>query len=398
MAVAELDEMDEGNYEEQIKTLQKERDLLKVSLEQEKSKTPKPVEPALLDQERQIVVDVKQKLAQQTDLAMALQRENDSLKKLLTDPTVKLDRAAASEDSNQQLQMARSTIAALQSSNLNLRAEQILLESRVADLVKQLSKRGNSKRSSARTDERSQQFDTALARLAVYEAKPVPYTAEELATFKQADLKVTIAESAPVKRSVKELPPGAGPIMEEARRAAEAGRLEEAEKKFREVLRQDDKNIYVMGNLAAVQLEQDRIADAEKTITQALAVDSRDPACLFTLGLVKYRQEKYDAALDSLSLAASLIPDEPRTQYFLGKTLIQKGNRVAAEAALRKAVQLRPGWGDAHFSLAMVYATQQPPFKELAQWHYKQAIVGGYPRNLEFEKLLEDKKTTSAGP
>ena len=46
----------------------------------------------------------------------------------------------------------------------------------------------------------------------------------------------------------------------------------------------------------------------------------------------------------------------------------------------------------------MVYATQQPPYKELAQWHYQKAIAGGYPRNLEFEKLLEDKKGSAANP
>ena len=51
---------------------------------------------------------------------------------------------------------------------------------------------------------------------------------------------VAISDAAPVKRSVKELPPGAGPIMEEARRAAEAGRFEEAEKKFQDILRQDE--------------------------------------------------------------------------------------------------------------------------------------------------------------
>jgi Flp pilus assembly protein TadD len=114
------------------------------------------------------------------------------------------------------------------------------------------------------------------------------------------------------------------------------------------------------------------------------------------MGLLKYRQEKYDEALDALSLSASIIPEEARTQYFLGKTLVQKGNRTGAEAALRKAVHLRPGWAEAHFSLAMVYATQQPPFKELAQWHYQKAIASGYPRNLDFEKLLEERKGTAA--
>ena len=380
--------------EEQIKSLQRERELLRVCLDQEKAKSVQPGDGSVLGQEQQILADVKQKLAQQTELAMNLQKENETLKRQLA--STPPNQEAMRSDLAQQLESAKGTITVLQSSNLGLRTDQILLESRLAELSKQISKRGN--RGNPRPEDRRQELETALARLAVYEAKPVPYAAEELAMFKQPDLKVDISAAAPMRRTVKELPPGAGPIMEEGKRAAESGRFEVAEKKFLDVLHQDEKNTYVLGNLAVVQIEQNRLADAEKTIAQALAIDPRDPASLFTMGLLKFHQEKYDAALDSLSLSASLIPDEPRTQYFLGKTLIQKGNRAAAEVALRKAVQLRPGWGDAHFSLAMVYATQQPPFKELAQWHYQKALVGGYPRSLEFEKLLEEKKASSATP
>ncbi len=89
------------------------------------------------------------------------------------------------------------------------------------------------------------------------------------------------------------------------------------------------------------------------------------------------------------------VPDDPRTQYWLGKVLILKGQRIAAETALRKAMKLRPGWGEAHYSLAMVYASQQPPFKELAHWHYQKALTGGYPRNVDFEKLIEEKRVSS---
>jgi tetratricopeptide (TPR) repeat protein len=393
---AQLDPRELAKAEDQIRFLQKEKDLLKVSLEQERAKSVAPASSGALDQERQILADVKRKLAEQTEATLALQKENEILKKQLADskPSAAIENPG-SADLAQQLQSAKATLAELQTSNLTLRAEQILLEGRVAELAKQ-PKRGKS--SAPRPDDQARQLEVALARLAVYEAKPLPYTPEELALFKQPDLKASITEPAPMKRSSKSLPPGAGPLVEEAVRAAEAEHYPEAEKKFQEVLRQDDKNLYILGNLAAVQLEQDRFADAEKTLAQAMAVDSHDPACLYTLGRLKYRQEKYDEALDALSLSAKLIPDEPRTQYFLGKTLIQKGNRTAAEAALRKAVHLRPNWADAHFSLAMVYATQQPPFKELAQWHYQKAIAAGLPRNLEFERLLEEKKTTAANP
>jgi len=380
--------------EEQIKQLQKERDLLKVSLEQEQAKAGKPVDTSVVEQERKILAEVKQKLAQQTELAATLQRENESLKQQLAMARQTPATLKGSGDLAQELQLARMTIAALQATNIALRTDQILLETRVAELAKEVKRSNRS--SPSRNDERDQQLEAAHARLAVYEAKPVPYSPEELALFKQPDARMSVAESPPPKKKTRELPPGTRPLVDEAQRALEAGRFEEAEKKYREVLRQDENNVFALGNLAAIQMEQNRLADAEGTLKKALAADSQDAASLYLLGRLKLMQEKYDEALDSLSRSAKIIPDEARTQYFLGKTLIQKGNRVAAETALRKAVQLKPGWSEAHYSLAMVYATQQPPFKELAQWHYQKAIAAGYPRNIEFEKLIEGRKTASS--
>jgi cytochrome c-type biogenesis protein CcmH/NrfG len=140
------------------------------------------------------------------------------------------------------------------------------------------------------------------------------------------------------------------------------------------------------------------LADAEKSLHQALAVEPEDSASLYLLGSLKFRQEKYDEALDALSLSAKIDPDKPQTQYYLGKTLIQKGNRGPAETALRRAVQLRPGWAEAHYLLAVVYATQQPNFKELAQWHYQKAIGGGHPRNPDLEKWMEEPKPSPINP
>ena len=36
----------------------------------------------------------------------------------------------------------------------------------------------------------------------------------------------------------------------------------------------------------------------------------------------------------------------------------------------------------------MLYATQEPNFKELAQYHYKKAIAGGAARNVELEQWM----------
>src|SRR5205085_12471263 len=73
-----LDPRELAKAEEQIKLLQKEKELFKVSLEQEKAKNVQPA-GSVLEQEKRILADVKEKLAQQTELAGALRLENDNL-------------------------------------------------------------------------------------------------------------------------------------------------------------------------------------------------------------------------------------------------------------------------------------------------------------------------------
>jgi tetratricopeptide (TPR) repeat protein len=106
------------------------------------------------------------------------------------------------------------------------------------------------------------------------------------------------------------------------------------------------------------------------------------------LGAVKFRQSKYDEALEALSRAAQLNPQNAQVQNYLGITLSQKGLREPAEIALRKAVQLDPGYASAHLNLAVIYATQQPRAVEMARLHYHKALDLGHTRNLELEKIL----------
>lgn len=446
-----MDPRELSKAEERIKALEKERDVLTASLEQEKAKSARMVDPALLDKERELVAEIKKKLDEQANLVAALQKENAELKKQLgAGPSpevqkqmmVQTDQLTALQKENEflksqvtalksastitgkgnlveELSIAKALVTALTETNIALRTERILLEQRVAELsknvvprseVREIEQERNDLRkrlaalakdlsrrrgSDYMPDELQRQLEVARARLEVYESSPVPYTAEELVFFKKPDTKVTSAETNDIRRKVTELPAGAGPLVAEAQRDVESGRFAEAERKLLQVLRQDEKNTYVLCTLATIQMELNRPADAENTVKRALAADPQDPGALYTMGILKFRQEKYDEALDALSLSARIIPDKPMTQYFLGKAFIQKGNRSQAEKALRKAIQLRPGWGEAHFSLAMVYASQHPPFKELAQWHYQKALTGGYPRDLDFEKMVEEKKTAA---
>lgn len=249
--------------------------------------------------------------------------------------------------------------------------------------------------------------ETILARLEVLEAKPVPYSADELALFSGsrpsfASVELSTAsvppgdgQAPPVSRAqriFKQVPEGARPLVVAAQRAFQVGDLPTAEKRYLEVLQQDGNNVNTLANLASIQLEINRVDDAEKNIKKALSVDPDDDFSLYLLGRIRFGQEKYDDALDALSRSAKINPANADTQNYLGIALSEKGLRQPAETALRKAIQIQPGHAAAHNNLSVVYITQNPPAVALARWHYQKSLAAGHARNLVLEKLLDTAK------
>ncbi|HVY70153.1 MAG TPA: tetratricopeptide repeat protein, partial [Verrucomicrobiae bacterium] len=335
---------------------------------------------------------------------------------------------ADKEKIEKQLVEARETARQNQSVADDLRKEKAALQSRLDEESKSLAKARQAdldrmkklekerddlqkrldtlSKASAKPGSRdAKQLDNEVAslrsRLDALEAKKVPFTPEELALFKepQGNLAlVAAAETKPAKTttSQKRLSPEAGMLVAEAQSAFKARRYEEAETKYREVLKQDDHNTTSLYNLAVIQMEQNRYDEAEANLKKALEEAGDDSKNWSLFGILKFKEKKIDDAFDALSRAARLDPNNPETQNYLGITLSEKGQRVPAEAALRKAIQLSPNYGSAHHNLAIIYITQKPPFTELARWHYQKAISAGHPHNPELEKLLDQGTPTAA--
>ena len=499
---AAADPRELARAEEKIRNLQKENDLLKVSLDQAKVKPGTAPDTKALDEARQVLADADRKLAEQTKTANALALEKAALqakldhlaanpsntaeleasKQALQDANLKLadqsklasgltqekealqarlktlgadaeasaallaenqllkkqlaDLKAAppsedkAEQARRQLAQAQTQIAALQSDKEMLRLEKSALENRIKQMsasspanagapvssraadaarIKQLQKerddlqkqlaaankepsRRKGKATTARVAELDGQLAKLRARLEVYEARQVPYTAEELALFKLPETKLAQAERKGGKKSVNDLPPGTVSMVVEAQRLYADRQLDKAEEKYIQVLQQDNKNVPTLANLAAIQLDQGHLETAEINIKQALGLAPDDPYSLFVLGRLRFMQKKYDDAVDALSRAAKLDPQDAQIQNFLGLALSEKGLRGPAETAFRKAIQLDPGYASAHANLAVAYITQQQPLVELARWHYQKALAAGLPGNPELEKMLDAKK------
>jgi tetratricopeptide (TPR) repeat protein len=382
MQPAESDPRELARAEEKVKALQKENDLLKVTVEDAKSKAVSPVvDTKALETAQQSLAESNRQLSQQKELNSKLTLEKEALDsrvKQLSSTTASSSvlPAPGTEDASRVKQLEH---------------ERDALQKQLDAANKQLYGR-KGKGAAARVDDLENQVSVLRARLEILEARRVPYSTEELALFKQPDTQLTTPESKPAKKTVHDLPPGSAALVTEAQKYFSAQQYDKAETAYLQVLKMDQKNVPALANLSAIQVEEKHYDDAEANVKQALAIDPEDAYSLYVMGLLKFHQNKYDDALDALSHAAKVDPQKAEIQNYLGLVLSEKGMRGPAETALRKAVELQPGYAGAHHNLAVFYLTQQPRYPALARWHYQKALAAGSPRNPELEKMFDENK------
>jgi tetratricopeptide (TPR) repeat protein len=279
-----------------------------------------------------------------------------------------------------------------------LEAERDDLQQRLDTALSQIAA-GNTSRNAAQVDETSRALADLRARIDILEAHVVPYTPDELALISQPGTTLlTAAAHSSGRKLPNELPAKAAALLSEAKRDVANHDLDKAELKYLDILKLDEKNIATLADLASIQVDLDHLSGADQHIAAALAIEPDNEYSLFVLGRLRFKQQKFDDAFDALSRAAQLNPDDAEIQNYLGITLSEKGLRGPAEAALRKAVQIDPGYSSAHVNLAFIYLSQQPPLVELARWHYEKALAAGSPPIPKIEKLLAAPKAPPAAP
>ncbi len=177
-------------------------------------------------------------------------------------------------------------------------------------------------------------------------------------------------------------------VAREANELFAAQKFDDAATRYQTILNVYPDSLYALSNLAVVRFQQTKYPQAEDYLKKAVKLAPQDAFSHSILGIVLYQQGKIDEAIQILTRAVALDPNDAKTRNYLGIAASQKGWQEAAEQECRRAIEIDPQYGDAHFNLAVIYATQKPPARELANRHYKRALELGIPRDESLEKIL----------
>jgi tetratricopeptide (TPR) repeat protein len=181
-------------------------------------------------------------------------------------------------------------------------------------------------------------------------------------------------------------------LMDDARDAKDAFEREDyrgAEKIYEKMLTAAPTNVYILSNLGVVYFRNQKWQLAEESLKKAIAVAPEDTFSWCTLGIVYYQEKRYDDAINSLTRALAINPRYAVAHNYLGITASQKGWQEAALKELETAIEYDPNYGDACFNLAVVYAMQQPPNKDLARKYYKRATDLGAEPDPGLDQMLK---------
>jgi protein O-GlcNAc transferase len=138
----------------------------------------------------------------------------------------------------------------------------------------------------------------------------------------------------------------------------QAGRLNEAERLYREILQTDPRQADALHFLGVLALQTGRNDMAVDLIGRAIAQNGRVPAFHNNLGNALKAQGKLQEAATSYAQALTQQPNHVGALFNLGLVLQTQGKLEDAAAAYRQALRLKPDYAEAHGNLGNTLQTQ----------------------------------------
>lgn len=165
--------------------------------------------------------------------------------------------------------------------------------------------------------------------------------------------------------------------------AFQRGNFAGAKEAYRRVLKVDPENLPALVNLGVTEYRLGQHEEAERLLKSSLRLKPDNATAWLNLGILYLDRDENMQALAAIAQAVVYAPADPMARNYLGVAAGRNGWFDAAETELRRAVELRPDYADAHFNLAVFCLERDPPAVELARRHYQKARdLGAAPDTL----------------
>jgi tetratricopeptide (TPR) repeat protein len=138
----------------------------------------------------------------------------------------------------------------------------------------------------------------------------------------------------------------ADPARQQIAQAAEhhrAGRLEEAEAIYRDILRRDPRNLEALRLLALIAMNTEHYGQAEKLLKRAVEVAPDYLAAWLDLSRAQLERLDLPSAMASIERARQLNPRSANVQVHVANVQARTGRHAEAIDSYRRAIELGPG-------------------------------------------------------
>jgi len=185
--------------------------------------------------------------------------------------------------------------------------------------------------------------------------------------------------------------PGASPVdtlLNSANEAFAAQRFAEAAGLFEDALRADPQNTTALVGLGYARQRENKLDAAAAALKKCLAIDPGHDLASFHLGVTHFKQQQWQDSMASFEKSLAKAPNNARARHYLGIISTKLNLLDRAEREFKTALAIDPAYGEAHFNLAVLYATWDPPQWDKAKAEYEQALKKGVTPDEALEKLL----------
>ncbi len=159
----------------------------------------------------------------------------------------------------------------------------------------------------------------------------------------------------------------------------QAGRLQEAEQLYRQILAQQPGHADALHLLGVIAAQVGRHDTAVDLIRQAIALKPNFPEAWSNLGNALRNKGQLDEAIAAYQRAIALKPNYPEAHSNLGNALSNKGQLNEAIVAYRQAIVLKPNLPEAHSNLGTALRDKGQLDEAIAACRQAIALRPGYP-------------------